>query len=463
MFLTFHGAARTVTGSMHLVEANGTKLLLDCGLYQGKRKEAFERNRRLPFDPTSIHAVILSHAHIDHSGNLPLLVKKGFRGRILATSATRDLCEWMLLDSAKIQEKDVEHVNEKRGRRGEAPFEPLYTTADAERCLEAFEGVPYGQRVSAAPGADLVFRDAGHMLGSAVTHLEIREGGRTVRLAFTGDVGRERMPILHDPTPPEEADVLICESTYGGRAHETEADLKSRLAEVIGKTHARGGKMLIPAFAVGRTQTIVYYLHQLAVERRIPPLPVFVDSPLAVNVTEVFRRHPECYDEETHRFLAGKTDAFGFHKLTYVRDAEASKALNDLPVPCLIIAASGMMESGRVLHHLKRIAPDPRSTILIVGFMAEHTLGRRVEERVPSIRVYGEEYPLRAEVLSISGFSGHADAREMVAFLGRLRKPPASTFLVHGEEPQARELAARLKERGFPRVEVPAPGERFEV
>ncbi len=463
MFLHFHGAARTVTGSMHLLEVNGAKVLLDCGLFQGKRKLAFERNRTIPFHPAEIHNVILSHAHIDHSGNLPQLTRGGFAGRIICTQATRDLCEWMLRDSAHIQEKDVEYVNKKRRKNGQAPFEPLYSIADAEKCLEFFEGIPYEHEVTVAPGVRLVFRDAGHMLGSAVSHLDIVEGGRRLKLVFTGDVGREHTPIIRDPVPPREAAVVISESTYGDRLHEKEGDIKTHLREVVRKTHARGGKLLIPAFSVGRTQNVVYYLHQLSIEGSIPTLPIFVDSPLSANVTDVFRSHAECYDHETLKFLETHKDPFGFARLTYVREAEASKALNGLTTPCIIIAASGMMESGRVLHHLKRLAPDSRNTILIVGYMAENTLGRRVEERVETIKLFGEEYPLRAEVSEISGLSGHADRDELLGFLGRMKAPPEHAFLVHGEEDQSLKFAEHLRRKGFPKVEVPFPGQRFQV
>ncbi|MBI4606147.1 MAG: MBL fold metallo-hydrolase [Planctomycetes bacterium] len=463
MQIHFHGAARTVTGSMHLLEVNGSKLLLDCGLYQGKRKLAFERNRSLPFKPSEVHNVVLSHAHIDHSGNLPQLTRNGFRGRIVCTPATRDLCEWMLRDSAHIQERDVEHVNAKRLRKGQAPFEPLYLEDDVERCLEQFEGIPYGHEVRVAAGVALRFEDAGHMLGSAVTHLELDEAGRRLKLVFTGDVGRPRAPIIRDPAPPREADVLLSESTYGDRLHAADVDVKARLREVVAATRARGGKVLIPAFSVGRTQNVVYHLHQLFLERALPPLPIFVDSPLSANATDVFRAHPECYDAETLKFLETGKDPFGFHRLTYIREAEASKALNDLRIPAVIIAASGMMESGRVLHHLKRIAPDPRSTILIVGYMAEHTLGRRVAEGAEAIKLFGEEYPLRAQICEISGLSGHADRDELTRFFGRLKAPPARTFLVHGEESQSLKLAEHLRARGFPRVDVPCPGERFAL
>ena len=461
MILHFHGGARTVTGTSHIVEVNGAKLLLDCGLYQGKRKLAFEQNRSLAFRPDEIHNVILSHAHIDHAGNLPQLTRDHFRGRILCTQATFDLSRWMLKDSAHIQEKDVEYVNKKRRKNGQAPFEPLYSMKDAERCLEHFEGIPYGHQLTVAPGVTVTFADAGHILGSAVTHLDIAEGERRRKLVFTGDVGRT-MPIIRDPVPPTEADVLITESTYGDRLHDKEDDVKSRLADVIQRTRARGGKVLIPAFSLGRTQTVVYHLHQLFHERGLS-LPIFVDSPLSANVTDVFRRHAECYDPETLAFLEKDQDPFGFERLTYVRELEESKALNDLLIPCIIISASGMMESGRVLHHLKHIAPDRRNSILVVGFMAENTLGRRVEQGVDTIKLFGEEFPLRAEVSTISGLSGHADRDELLDFLGHLRKPPAHTFVVHGEEAQALAFAEHLREKGFPRVEVPYPGQRFAV
>lgn len=463
MFLHFHGAARTVTGSMHLLEVNGQKVLLDCGLYQGHRKLAFERNRNIPFRATEIHNVVLSHAHTDHCGNLPQLTKNGFQGRIICTQATRDLCEWMLRDSAHIQEKDVDYVNKKRRKGGQSDFEPLYTEKDAEDCLEVFEGIPYEHPVTVASGVRVTFQDAGHMLGSAVVHLDITEGQRRIKLVFTGDVGRARTPIIRDPVPPVDALVLISESTYGDRLHEKEGDIKEVLADVIRSTAARGGKLLVPAFSVGRTQNVVFYLHQLTLEGKIPSLPIFVDSPLSANVTDVFRAHPECYDAETLKFIESRRDPFGFGRLTYVREAEASKALNGMATPCIIIAASGMMESGRVLHHLKWIAPDPRNTILIVGFMAEHTLGRRVKERQPVIKLFGEEYPLRAQVREVSGLSGHADRDELLGFLGRFRRKPDHAFLVHGEEDQSLKFADHLRNAGFPRVEVPFPGQSFEI
>jgi metallo-beta-lactamase family protein len=458
MNLRFFGAVRTVTGSCHLIEAGKTRILLDCGLYQGKRKESFERNRNLPFPAESIDLVVLSHAHIDHSGNLPSLVKNGFSGPIWSTRATADLCEWMLRDSASIQEKDVEFVNKKRRGQRKREFEPLYTVADAERTLQRFRGIDYATETEIAKNVTLRFEDAGHILGSASCHLRIVDGGTETIVVFTGDVGRHDRPILRDPVPPHRADILICESTYGGRFHEPQEDVRGRLEKIIGETFHRGGKVLIPAFSVGRTQRIVFELHQLFRSRRLPPAPIFVDSPLSANVTNVFRDHTDSFDEEAIAFAKREGDPFGFERLTYIREVEASKALNFLPVPCVIISASGMCEAGRVLHHLQRIAPDPKNSILIVGFQAEHTLGRRISERAPFIKIYGDEFPLRAQVESISGLSAHADHGELLEYLGRLDRPPRETFLVHGELESAEAVAVALRQRGFPRVTVPEPG-----
>jgi len=460
--LRFHGAARTVTGSCHILEANGARILLDCGLYQGKRKQSFERNRDFPFDPASIDAVVLSHAHIDHSGNIPTLVARGFRGPIWATSATEDLCDWMLPDSASIQERDVEYVNRKRARRGQRPFEPLYTVEEAERALARFRGIPYETEVEIARGVRLRFEDAGHILGSASCHLRIREGDRERVLVFTGDVGRNDRPILRDPKRPRRADVLICEGTYGDRLHEPTPDVETRLAQVIGETITRHGKVLIPAFSVGRTQRLVHDLHRLTKSNRIPPVPIYVDSPLAANVTEIFRAHPECYDADL-KALSRHGDPFGFSRLTYIRDPEASKALNHLDVPCVIIAASGMCEGGRVLHHLKHIAPRRANTILIVGFMAPNTLGRRIADREPVFKVFGDEVRLEAEVETVSGLSAHADRDELLLYLSELERAPSRTFLVHGDEKPLETFAATLRERRFPRVDAPRAGEVFEI
>jgi metallo-beta-lactamase family protein len=463
MRIQFCGAAGEVTGSKHLLEVNGRRILLDCGLFQGRRKEAFEKNRRFLFDPPSVHSLVLSHAHIDHSGGIPRLTRDGFTGPIFSTLATQDLCGFMLRDSAHIQMTDVEHVNEKRLQLKQAPFEPLYTLTDAETSLKLFEGLPYHRRFEAAPGVEVEFHDAGHILGSALVLLKLTEGGRTLRVAFTGDLGRPGMPILRDPEPIQEADVLICESTYGDRLHGEDGDLKDQLRQALEPVHRRRGKVLIPAFSVGRTQTVVYYLHQLLVAGQLPPCPIYVDSPLSANVTDVFRRHPECYDEETGEFLQKKLDPFGFERLTYVRSVEDSKALNSLAGPSITISASGMCESGRVLHHLKHIAPRPENLILLVGYMAENTLGRRIQDGAKTIKVYGDDYPLLAHVQTISGFSGHADRGELLRFLGSLGSPPRRTFLVHGESDQAEGLAGQLRSRGFPRVDAPKAGDQAEI
>ncbi len=468
MHLQFWGAARTVTGSMHLLEVRGRRILLDCGLFQGKRQEAFQRNREFPFDVRSVDALVLSHAHIDHSGNIPSLVKQGYQGPIYATPATYDLCGAMLRDSAHIQAADAAYVNKKRARRGEPPVEPLYDLGDAVASLHHFVAVAYHRPVEIAPGVHLTFYDAGHILGSALTVLDIEEGGRYTRLLFTGDLGRKNLPILRDPQVVPEVDLLITESTYGNRDHGTPEEAEARLREVIQRTYRRGGKVVIPAFAVGRTQEVVYALHRLTEARAIPPLSIYVDSPLATNVTEIFRLHPECYDEEIAHFMwvDGHRDPFGFSRLTYVRDVEASKRLNTLQEPAVIISASGMCEAGRVLHHLKHTIEDPRNTVLFVGFQAENTLGRYLVDGHKEVKIFGEQHTVRAEVESIDGYSAHADREELLEYIqslldhgGRLER----AFVVHGDEENAQALAQALAAMPVGSVHVPVRGEAFEV
>jgi len=461
MRLTFLGAVRTVTGSMHLVEANGARLLLDCGLFQGRRKESYERNLNFPFDPPTIDAVILSHAHIDHSGNIPNLVKQGFQGPIWCTSATRDLCAAMLLDSGHIHEQDVAYLNKHRQRKGLPLVEPLYTRQDAEASLPYFVAIGYGRPFSVAPGVRLTFLDAGHILGSAITLLDIEEDGKTRRLVFSGDLGRPGLAILRDPQRVSEADVLILESTYGNRRHESREEAERTLRRVINDTYRRRGKVIIPSFAVGRTQELVYGLHRLADARKIPELPIFVDSPLAINVTEIFRLHPECYDEEMREFLTSDRhrDPFGFRRLRYIRDVEDSKALNFLRDSAVIISASGMCEAGRILHHLKNNIGDPANTILFVGFQAENTLGRRILDGEERVRIFGEEYRVRAKVESIDGYSAHADQEELLAWVrGFDRRRLRHVFLVHGEEEAAFVLAEEMQKLGLRDVRVPEHG-----
>jgi len=462
--LTFWGAARTVTGSLHLLEYDDRRVLLDCGLYQGRRADARRMNGELPVPASSVDAVLLSHAHIDHSGLLPKLHQLGFRGPVFCTHATRDLCAAMLRDSAHIQEKDADWVNRRERRRGRDRIEPLYRGEDADAILEAFEGVSYGEVFSPLPGLEVEYRDAGHILGSATIALAVQKGGRTVRIGFTGDVGRAGRPILRDPQPMPDCDVLICESTYGGKVHEPADRAKDRLAEVVTETAKRGGKLIIPAFAVGRTQEIVFYLDELTNEGRLPPVHVFVDSPLAVDVTEIFRRHPECYDESLREYMQRDPNPFGFARLTYVRDAADSKRLNVSRLPMVIISASGMCEAGRILHHLRHNVADPRNTVMIVGYCAENTLGRRIVERQPEVRIFGEPHRLRAQVEVMNAYSAHADEPELVRFVGHMDpKRLRRIFLVHGDPPRQEALALALTAAGHARPHAPARGESHQL
>jgi metallo-beta-lactamase family protein len=470
MRITFHGAAGTVTGSQHLIEVNDHKILLDCGLFQGKRKEAFERNRQIPdYDPASVDVLILSHAHIDHSGNIPSLVKRGFTGDIICTAATRDLCATMLMDSAYIQERDVEYVNRKRKRKGQTPFEPLYTQEDAVTAMDYFMGVSYNRQRQILPGVYLTLVDAGHMLGSASVILDIeeQETKQNTRVVFSGDIGRPGIPIIRDPVPVTDgADILIMESTYGSRLHEPYPDAERALESIINETYKRGGCVIIPAFAVGRTQQLVYALHKLHDKRDIPNMPIYVDSPLATNVTNIFRLHPETYDKEFRRFLLEDQDSnpFGFDTLKYTRSVNESKEINHLREPAIIISASGMMEAGRVLHHLRNRIEDPRTTVLIVGFQAPNTLGRRILEKAETIRIFGDEYHPQANVEALHGFSGHADRDGLIGWAGAMQKQPRRTFLVHGEPDSAKALSAALKdELGLPRIDIPHMHQAFEV
>lgn len=464
MHLQFHGAARTVTGSMHLLSVNGHSLLLDCGIFHGKRAEARERNSTFPFVPASITAVILSHAHIDHSGNLPGLVRQGFAGPVYCTPATRSLCEVMLKDSAFIQERDADFINKKHRRKGLPPLEPLYTQEDVEEAVPLLREVPYGQMVEVADGVQCRFEDAGHILGSAVVSLQLTEHKRQTTLVFTGDLGRPHMPILRDPVFPGDADYIISESTYGGRFHRPVEEMDTQLLEPLLRACVRRAKVIIPAFSVGRTQEIVYMLHKLSGAGKLDHLPVYVDSPLSVNVTDVFRRHPECFDEEVRSLLTspGHNDPFGFERLTYIRDVEQSKELNDRPGPFVVIAASGMCEAGRVVHHLANTVADARNMILIVGYQAEHTLGKRLVLREPVVNIFGEPHELKAEVVVLNSFSAHADRNELLQYLGRFERTRVrKTFLVHGDLDQCEKLAGALDAAGFRDVGIPVRGEKF--
>jgi metallo-beta-lactamase family protein len=462
--LQFFGAVRTVTGSMHRLQVNGTSILLDCGLFQGRRWQSYERNRHFDFDPAGIEALLLSHAHIDHSGNIPSLTRQGFTGNIFATSATVDLCSAMLRDSAYIQTQDAAYVNKRRQRRGEPSVEPLYSIADAADSLRYFVGLGYGRPFPVAPGVRMAFHDAGHILGSALTVLDLQEGEHKLRLCYSGDLGARDQPIVRDPSLVEDIDVLILESTYGNRVHETPEDAQYKLERVIMKTWERGGKVIVPAFAVGRTQTLVFQLHQLIRARRIPDLPIFVDSPLAINVTEIFRLHPECYDDETSDFMANSGDPFGFGRLRYARSVDESKELNSLREPAVIISASGMAEAGRILHHLKNNIPDPRNTVLMVGYQAANTLGRKILERRERVPIFGEMVPLRAQVEAIDGYSAHADREGLLSWVRSVRgERLRRVFVVHGEEAESQALAEGLRDLGGLQVEVPRLGQAFDL
>jgi metallo-beta-lactamase family protein len=468
MDIEFFGAVRTVTGSQHLLSINGSKILLDCGLYQGSRKQTYQRNEHLPFDASTVDVLILSHAHIDHSGNIPNLVKSGFQGDIICTYATRDLCSIMLRDSAKIQKYDVEYLNKKRKRKGLSPIEPIYTAEDVVESLKHFIGLGYERPYQVMPGIKLTFFDAGHILGSAMVVLDIedKETKKDVRFVFSGDLGRPNRPILRDPTFIEEADILLVESTYGNRYHEATEAATDKLEKVVNTTCKRGGKLIVPSFAIGRTQELVYGLHRLVENRDISPnLPVYVDSPLAIDATGIYRLHPEAYNENVFEFIANDVhgDPFGFDMMSYTRTTRQSKELNFLQEPAVIISASGMCEAGRILHHLKNNVEDPKNTILIVGWQAPDTLGRRIVEKQPRVRIFGEEYDLRAEVVTLNGLSAHADRRELLEWTGHFRKKAKNTFIVHGEEEASFALAGGLEEQGYLDVNVPVLGQRFFV
>jgi metallo-beta-lactamase family protein len=453
MQVQFAGAAREVTGSCHLVRANGKAIALDCGLFQGRRDESREKNLQLPLSMTELDAIVLSHAHIDHAGRLPFLVARGFRGPIYCTPATRDLCAIMLADSAHIQMSDARHL----AKRGREHSPPLYEPGDVTQCISQMIGIPYERPVSVVEGMTATFFEAGHILGSASVALDVREGGITRRLLFSGDVGRKGLPIIRDPQPPSGADAVILESTYGDRDHGSTANARADLARIVNETAARGGRVLIPAFAVGRTQELLYDLHEMRDAGKIAKIPVYVDSPLASAATGIYEMHPDSYDgsEPGVRTLER---LFRDDYTHFTRDVEESKRLNSAVGPMVIIAASGMAESGRILHHLLHGASDPRNTILIVGFQAEHTLGRRIVERRPVIKVFGEEVALRAHVEVLNGYSAHGDRTELRSWIDAVRRTSKSlgpVWLVHGEENAQAALAELLRADGFT-VDAPA-------
>lgn len=464
MKIQFIGGARTVTGSQHLLTINGKKILLECGLFQGRRNETYEKNKNFHFDPKEIDALILSHAHIDHSGNIPNLVKHGFDGTIYATPATVDLCDIMLKDSAHLQQRDVEWLNKKK--RDHAPAEALYTLEDVEGALTNFTEVEYNTATEIFPGIILTFQDAGHILGSASILLEIEEDGRKkIRFGFSGDIGRPDMPIINNPNLFSDLDVLIMESTYGNRLHTHSDEVEEEVAKVVREVFDRKGKIIIPAFAVGRTQLLVYVLHKLFNQNRIPEIPIYVDSPLAVNATKVFKDHPECFDRETNRiFLESGADPFGFGRLKYISTVEQSKELNDIKDPIIIISASGMAEGGRILHHLANNIGNPKNLVLFVGYAAEHTLARKIMDGIEKVNILGEEHSVRCQIKTMDYFSGHADQNELIDYL-RLNptKKLKNIFLVHGEEEQALPLKEKILQKGYKNVDFPISEEKFVI
>jgi len=456
MKIHFHGAAHTVTGSQHLLEINGHRLLLDCGLYQGRREETYSRNLTFAYDPRKIDAVILSHAHIDHCGNLPNLVQDGYSGPVYATHATVDLATIMMADSGRIQESDAEFVNKKRLARGEEPIEPLYTEVDAQHAADLFRGVDYDRAFEPVPGVTARFVEAGHILGSAAVSLGIEEKGRKIRFWFSGDIGRYKLPLLRDPVLPENVDYLLMESTYGDKSHADPSLAFNEFRDVVRRTLKRNGKVIIPAFAVGRTQELVYHLNEMMHEGDVPRVPVFVDSPLAVNASNVFRKHPECFDAETRQFVEeARHPALDFEMLTYVQSVEESKALNLRKDPMVIISASGMAETGRILHHLRNNIENSRNTVCIVSWQAPYTLGRRLADREKQIKIFGEPYTVHAEVATIGGLSGHAGQDLLTKYAVNVKNTVKKVFLVHGEEKQAMMLTEKLKENNMREVYYP--------
>jgi len=466
MKIQFLGAAQEVTGSKHLITLdNGKKILLDCGMYQGKGQETDSMNRNLGFKPGEIDYLILSHAHIDHSGLIPYITKLGFEGHIITTHATRDLCAIMLADCGKIQEHDTEMNNKKRARKNLPPLEPIYTRADAETCMQYFIGVPYNKSYRVTKGVKLTFTNSGHLLGSSVVNLQIREGDKNISIAFTGDIGRPTNRILKSPQSFPQADIIICESTYGNRLHENNTEAESKLLNVIRQTCVeKKGKLIIPSFSVGRTQEIIYSLNNFYNKRQLPKIKVYVDSPLSINATNIFRVHPECFNSNILQLMETDPDPFGFNDMYFIQRAEDSKKLNDTQEPCIIISASGMMEAGRVKHHLANSISDKKNTVLAVGYCAPRTLGARILRGDKEVSIFGNIYTVAADIERIDAYSGHADYNEMIQFLECQEKEKVSRiFLVHGEFNSQEFFRNKLKDNGYNNIEIPSLGNEFSI
>lgn len=457
MKLSFHGAARSVTGSRHLIETSTSRVLLDCGMFQGRREEAARQNRELGFEPKSLSAVLLSHAHIDHSGALPVLARHGFSGKVHLTRASADLAVIILQDAARIQESDCAYVNKKERRRGKQCVRPFFDADDVEAIARRFVGARYHDVLKVDPRVTASFHDAGHILGSAAIRVKYTARGNTTTVLFSGDLGRARMPILRDPEPPPPCDVLILESTYGDRLHEqTGEEMKKKAEALLSHARAHRSKIIVPAFAVGRTQELVMRIKELVAESRVEPIPIYIDSPLAARVTAVFRRHPECYNEETYKTFSANGDPFASRYIRFVSTVEDSKRLNTMRGPCVIISSSGMCEGGRILHHLKHAIQDEANVIVFVGFQAEHTLGRKLVEGWDVVPIFGVPTPRRARVVKFNGLSAHADRNDLLAYVRAIDPLPGVIFVVHGEEKQALSLAAAIQAE-HPRIDVRIP------
>lgn len=463
MHITFLGAARMVTGSCYYLESEGAKFLVDCGLFQGSSEERDLNNRTFPFNPGDLDFILLTHAHIDHSGYIPKLCQQGFSGRIISTQATTDLCQIMLPDSGHIQEMEAEWNNRKRVRQGAPPKEPLYTVNDAYTALKYFYPVHYGEEIRAGEGVTVRFRDAGHILGSSILEIWVQEGAQRTKLVFTGDLGQTNQPIIRDPALIEAADYIILESTYGNRHHINKEDRNERLAEAVNRMVQAKGKLIIPSFAVGRTQDLLYHLKILRLSGKIPKIPVYIDSPMAVSATETFRRNSQYYDEETNRLLRKGGNPFEFPGLNFVRSTEESKKLNQTDGQQIIISASGMCEAGRILHHLRHNLWRPETHVLFVGYQAEGTLGRRLLDGVKAVKIFGEEIIVQAQILQIEGFSAHADQTAMLNWLQKFVQKPQSVFLVHGDADVFPEWEEKIRQTLNLNTIVPELGQRFDL
>ena len=466
MQIQFLGAARTVTGSKHLLTTTeGKKVLLDCGFFQGKGSETEGLNRHFGFDPASIDYLILSHAHIDHSGNIPNLVKQGFRGPIICTTATADLCRIMLSDSAHIQENDVKFINKRRMKRGEEPLKPIYNIKDVEKCLPLFVSVPYETDYEVFEGFSVRFTDSGHILGSAAVNIQYSENGQKRTLCFTGDIGRYDGSILRDPQPFPQAETIICESTYGDRLHTDNAMSEQQLFEVVYNTCIeKKGKLIIPAFSLGRTQEIVFALDKMEHKKMLPHINVYVDSPLSINATNIMRAHPECFNEDILAYMKKDPNPFGFGNLIYIQDANDSKMLNELPEPCIIISASGMIEAGRIKHHVANNISNPKNTILMVGYAEPNSIGGKIRSGAKTIKVFGEMHEVKADVVIIDSYSAHGDYKEMIQYLScQDKKQVKNLFLVHGEYDTQLNFKEKLIDEGFRHIQIPAQGDIVEI